>query len=83
MSLETLLKKDGYLVFVHPSGWRKPNTKRGKFYGLYNLMCIENQMIYLEIHGIKDGKKTFDCGTRYDFYVIKKQACNKKTIVRI
>ena len=64
--------QNGYLSFVHPPGWRKPNTKKGKFYGLFNLMTKENQMLYLSIHGIKDGKKIFNCGTRYDWYVIKK-----------
>jgi hypothetical protein len=72
---------NGYLLFVHPSGWRKPNTKKGKFYGLYNLMCIENQMLYLEIHGLKDGKKTFNCGTRYDWYLIEKKTPYKNTII--
>ena len=72
---------NGYLLFVHPSGWRKPNTERGKFYGLYNLMCIENQMLYLEIHGLKDGQKTFNCGTRYDWYLIEKKTPYKNTII--
>ena len=72
---------NGYLLFVHPSGWRKPNTKKGKFYGLYNLMCIENQMLYLEIHGLKDGQKTFNCGTRYDWYLIEKKTPYKNTII--
>jgi hypothetical protein len=71
----------GYLLFVHPPGWRKPNTEKGKFYGLYNLMCIDNQMLYLEIHGIKDGKKVFNCGTRYDWYLIEKKKHYKQTIV--
>jgi len=40
------LKSNGYLLFVHPPGWRKPNTARGKFNNLFNLMSKENQMIY-------------------------------------
>ena len=75
------IKKTRYLCFVHPSGWRKPNTKRGKFYGLYKLMTQENQMIYLSIHGIKDGKKTFNCGTRYDWYLIHHKPKYTTTIV--
>jgi hypothetical protein len=70
-----------YLLFIHPPGWRKPNTERGKFYGLYNLMCIENQMLYLEIHGVKDGQKMFNCGTRYDWYLIEKTNQYKNTII--
>lgn len=82
-SLNKWLLPNGYLLFVHPPGWRKPNTERGKFYGLYNLMCVDNQMLYLEIHGIKDGQKVFNCGTRYDWYLIEKTNTNqcKNTIV--
>ena len=35
-------------------------------------MTFYNKMIYLEIHNTQDGIKTFGCGTRYDFYIIKK-----------
>ena len=81
VSLNQLLQNNGYLLFVHPPGWRKPNTKRGKFYGLYKLMTQENQMIYLSINGIKDGQKTFKCGTRYDWYLIQKTPKYTTTIV--
>ena len=79
--LNEWLLPNGYLLFVHPPGWRKPNTERGKFYGLYKLMTQENQMIYLSIHGIKDGQKTFNCGTRYDWYLIEKTNQYKNTII--
>jgi hypothetical protein len=80
-SLNEWLLPNGYLLFVHPPGWRKPNTEKGKFYGLYNLMCVDNQMLYLEIHGIKDGRKVFNCGTRYDWYLIEKKKHYKQTII--
>jgi hypothetical protein len=81
-ALNEWLNKRGYLLFVHPPGWRKPNTERGKFYGLFELMTKENQMLYLSIHGIKDGKQTFKCGTRYDWYIIKKTPKYRNTIVK-
>lgn len=81
ISLNYLLNNNGYLVFVHPPGWRKPNTKRGKFFGLYELMTKKNQMIYLSIHGIEDGQQTFKCGTRYDWYLIQKKNKYKTTVV--
>jgi len=81
ISLDKFLKKDGYLLFVHPPGWRKPNTEKGKFYGLYKIMTKNNQMVYLSIHGIKDGQQTFNCGTRYDWYLIKKKEKYTTTIV--
>ena len=80
-SLNAWLVPNGYLLFVHPPGWRKPNTEKGKFYGLFDLMTKQNQMLYLEIHGIKDGQKVFKCGTRYDLYLIEKKSQYKNTII--
>ena len=78
-SLNAWLVPNGYLLFVHPPGWRKPNTDRGKFTKLFDLMTKQNQMLYLEIHGIKDGQKVFNKGTRYDLYLIKKKSQYKNT----
>jgi len=72
---------NGYLLFVHPPGWRKPNTERGKFTKMFDLMTKQTQMLYLEIHGIKDGQKVFNCGTRYDWYLIEKTNQYKNTII--
>lgn len=33
-------------------------------------MTHENYMIKLNIHGTSDGINTFNCGTRYDWYII-------------
>lgn len=66
------LVADGYLAFIHPNGWRKPNTPRGKFNGLWDLMTRQNTLQYLEIHNERDGQKIFNCGTRYDWYVLQK-----------
>jgi len=75
-----LLKPNGYICFVHPNGWRKPNTEKGKFYGLFEKMTKENTLLYLEIHDTKDGMKQFNCGTRYDWYILqKKKNKNYKT----
>jgi len=70
-----------FLLFVHPPGWRKPSTKSGRYVKLFELMTKQNQMLYLEIHGLKDGKKTFDCGTRYDWYIIEKTSQYKNTVI--
>jgi len=80
-ALNEWVKDKRILIFVHPPGWRKPNTPKSKFYGLYDLMVKENYMSYLEIHGIKDGQKVFKCGTRYDWYLIKKCKDNKETTI--
>ena len=80
-TLNEWLILNGYLLFVHPPGWRKPNTERGKFTKMFDLMTKQNQMLYLEIHGIKDGQKVFNCGTRYDWYLIEKKNQYKNTII--
>ncbi len=80
-ALTIWLKYKGYLLFVHPPGWRKPNTDKGNFNGLFELMTLDNQMLYLEIHGLKDGKKIFKCDTRYDWYLIKCKPKYKNTII--
>ena len=72
MAISEMLKDDGYLCFVHPAGWRKPQTKSAQFNGMYGRMVSDNHMIYLSIHDTKDGIKTFGAGTRYDWYVIQK-----------
>lgn len=82
ISLNTFLSNDGLLVFVHPPGWRKPNSEKGRFSKLFHLMAVENQILYLSIHNLKDGMKMFNCGTRYDWYVIEKKPCYKKTEIK-
>lgn len=80
-SLE-LLSNNKFLVFVTPSGWRSPDSEHSKTKGLFDLMAHKNSIIYLEIHNTKDGLKTFNAGTRYDFYIIKKQSNNRETIIK-
>lgn len=61
----------GYLVFVHPPGWRKPPKQDSKYTGLFDDLTNKNHMLYLEMHDIKDGLRVFGCGTRYDWYIVK------------
>jgi hypothetical protein len=82
LSLTKWLLKNGYLCMVHPPGWRKPCYTKSQLKGLFELMTKKNTMLYLEIHGLADGKKTFGCGTRYDWYIIKKIKQSFVTTVR-
>ena len=51
--------------------------------GYFELMTRINSLLYLEIHNAKDGVKTFNCSTRYDYYVLQKKKNNKtKTIIK-
>ena len=65
-SLDTLID-GGYLNFVHPSGWRNID---GGFKKTQSIMK-EKDFIYLEMHDMKDGFKTFGAETRYDFYCLR------------
>ncbi len=81
-AINNWLLKDGYLLFVHPPGWRKPESEKSKNKGLFKLMTSDNTMIYLEMHNIKDGIDIFKCGTKYDWYLLKKvKNKNSKTII--
>ena len=64
-TIDYFLKQDGYLLYIHPSLWRKPNHK------LYNIIK-NNQIIYLKIYNDIDGKKIFNCVTRADYYILQK-----------
>ena len=71
-----LLKPDGFLVFVHPALWRKPENE------LHDLM-FGKQFRYLSIHTTQEGMKTFHgAGTRYDWYVLQNRASAVPTPVR-
>src|ERR1035437_202634 len=60
------LVEGGYLVAVHPSGWRNVD---GKFKNIQELLKSK-QILCLEIHNVNDGIKTFGASTRYDFYCL-------------
>lgn len=79
------MKKNGYLLYVHPSGWRKPEgldiKTTSKYKGMFDLMTKENQMLYLNINDTMKGLKIFGCGTRYDYYLLEKCKPYKSTII--
>jgi hypothetical protein len=79
-SLQILISK-GFLGFIHPASWRKPENSKSKNKNLFNLMAKENTILYLEIHDTKDGIKTFNCGTRYDWYIIQKTPNRNNTLI--
>ena len=74
ISIEKWLLKDGYLLFVHPKGWRQIGNKTG------NLMR-QKQIIYLNMNDIKEGLKTFKCSTDYDYYLLQNTTVYKKSII--
>ena len=72
-ALEVWIKGGGYLLFLHPPGWRKPFTRRRKGYtNIFDLMTRDNRMLKLSIYGKKEGWRLFNCGTRFDHYLVQK-----------
>ncbi len=59
-SLE-ILKENGYLCFVHPQGWRRPESKIGSF-------MKPHQFIYLQTNT----NPFIGVGVTVDYYVLKK-----------
>lgn len=64
----SLLEPNGYLAFLTPAGWRRPESP------LYDLMTRQHTLRYLHVFGEKDGRDVFSVQTRFDLYVIQ----NKK-----
>jgi hypothetical protein len=60
-SLE-ILSKNGYMGFITPSNWRRPEHK------LYR--TITDRLLYLHIYGKPAGIEKFGVQTRFDVYVL-------------
>ena len=78
--LNFFLKENGYLVFVHPTLWRKPQSERSTSKDVSELM-MKKQIHYLESHDSNDGMKTFNAGTRYDFYFLENCQIYTETLI--
>ena len=72
------LVEGGYLVAVHPSGWRNAD---GAFKNIQNLLK-ERQMQYLNINNYKKGFETFGAYTDYDYYCVR-NILNTKSLTKI
>jgi len=72
------LKKDGYLVLVHPCGWRSPE---GIFRNVYEKI-MEKKLMYLSVNDFKKGREVFGVGTNFDYYCIKNSP-HDNTITKI
>ena len=67
-SYEELLKDKGYLLFVHPSGWRDID---GDYRNIY-IYIKNNNLIYLSMNTYDDGKRVFGgAGTNFDYYLVQ------------
>jgi len=71
-SLELLID-NGFLCFITPASWRKPENI------LYDLMTKQNQLLYLHIISKKGGQEQFGVSQRVDLYIIQKHRKTKNT----
>ncbi len=62
-----LIKDDGFLCAIHPSGWREPS---GQFKTCQNAIK-ERHVCYLETNDRESGVKMFGVQTAYDWYILK------------
>jgi hypothetical protein len=61
------LKESGYLVVVHPSGWRSPD---GKFRDIFKII-MERNLIFVSMNDFKKGQEIFRSGTNFDYYCLQ------------
>jgi hypothetical protein len=80
-----LLDNDGYMLFIHPSGWRDiTGMKRngGNQRDVFDFIKKHN-LIYLNMNDYKTGQNVFKgATTNFDYYVVQNKETNiNKTIV--
>lgn len=71
----SILNPKGYLGFITPSNWRRPD------HVLYSLLTRNNSLKYLHIYGKKEGMRHFGVQTRFDLYVVQEGAQKSKTVI--
>lgn len=78
-----LLKEGGYLTFVHPQGWRKPESKYTKNKGIFNKMTKECKMMHLNIIEKSESLRIFNACVKVDWYVIKNEKPEKDFLTQV
>ena len=74
ISINKILNKNGFLLFVHPKGWRQIDDKIGK-------LLLSKQIHYLNMNNLKKGLEIFNCSTDYDYYLLENINIYKNTII--
>jgi hypothetical protein len=73
-SINKWIVENGYLLFIHPPNWRKPENRILDLIKKYNL-------ISLNILDEKEGIKYFNCSTKADYYLLRKCKYENTTFV--
>ena len=66
-----LLNAKGFVAFINPSNWRRPE------HDLYQLITRDNTLLYLHIYGKKDGLDKLGAQTRFDSYIVQEGSPDK------
>lgn len=66
--------ENGYVLYVHPQGWRQLDNKVGK-------LLLSKQLLYLNMNDVKTGIKLFNCSTTFDYYLLKNCSIYQNTII--
>jgi hypothetical protein len=74
----SILKESGYMVMVHPGGWRDMN---GVFKETQNILKSK-KILELRIFPFKTGLDIFKAKTNFDYYILKNEE-NSGTITEI
>jgi hypothetical protein len=69
------LDNNGYMVMVHPSGWRSVD---GIYKDVQNL--LKNNLIFLSMNDEKEGQKIFNATTNFDYYCYHKNTVSMTKI---
>ena len=72
-TLENFLVEYGYLLFVHPPAWRKPE------HYLWKIMS-NKQILFLKSYSESDGLNIFGCSTMVDYYLLENTFVYKNTL---
>lgn len=72
-AIEVLRNKESKLAFLHPPGWRKPESE------LWKLMACDNSIEFLRI--FPKSQTLFDISQRFDYYILSPVATSKAPII--
>lgn len=71
----TILNDGGYMVMVHPSGWRNIE-------GIFKetqLLLKSKQIMNISIHDEREGEELFGATTGFDYYILRNAKYDSKT----
>lgn len=71
------LKPNGYLAFIHPNAWRRPDDRNN----FWTLLTQDNQMHRLSMSSGRREQDWFGIGVRADYYILEKTKKYKNTRV--